>query len=499
MAMSLERTDGREAPARYWREAAARYAGKEIGAGMDSARMDTQAQEATGSGRIADAERKYRRILDSVRDALVLFDMDGGFLEANAAFIEMLQYSPDELKRLTNPSLTPQVWHEAETLIIEQQVLVDGESCVYEKEYMRKDGSVVPVEMQAHLLRDEEGKPEAIWADVRDISERKRAEVTLREQEEFFRLVADNSGDFIAVLDLNGKRVYNSPSYRQFFGDTRYLEGTDSFVEIHPDDRDRVRKVFYETVKSGIGQRIEFRFVLPDGAVRQMESRSGVIRDDDGAVFRVVVVSNDITRRKQAEEQIYSLAFYDFLTKLPNRRMLSDRLRLAMAATRRSDRYGALMFLDLDNFKPINDTHGHGVGDLLLQEAARRIVQCVRGVDTVARFGGDEFVVVLNELDQFKDQSTAQAYMVAEKIRARLTEPYAILVRREEGHEVHVDLQCGSSIGLVLFKGFQENEEDLFRYADIAMYQAKDEGRNRICPYDPRVSVSLKPSPRHMT
>ena len=445
--------------------------------------METGA--AAGADRMAARESTYRRVFEGMRDAFVLMNLHGGLLEWNSAFIEMLQYSSSELVGLTNADLTPRKWHEAEKRVIEQQVLLDGQSGLYEKEYLRKDGSLVPVELKVHLLRNTKSEPEAMWAIVRDIGERKRAEAALREQEEFFRLVAENSGDFIAVLDLNGIRIYNSPSYAQLFGDAGQLAGTDSFLEVHPDDRERVRSVFFETVRSGAGQRAEFRFVLPDGAVRQMESRSAVIRDDDGNPFRVVVVSNDITRRKQAEAQIYSLAYFDFLTKLPNRRMLSDRLRLAMAATRRSDRYAALMFLDLDNFQQLNDVHGHGVGDLLLQEGARRIVECVREVDTVARFGGDEFVVVLNELDRAKNQSAAQALMVAEKIRARLTEPYVIPVRREKGQETRVNAQCSTSMGLVLFKSFKLSEEDLFKRADIAMYRAKEAGRNRIELHDP--------------
>ena len=452
---------------------------------MESERTDVETGAAAGAGRIAARESTYRLVFEGMRDAFVLMNLRGELLEWNSAFIEMLQYSADELGGRSNADLTPRKWHETETKILEQQVLLDGQSGLYEKEYLRKDGVPVPVELKVHLLRSTKGEPEAMWAIVRDIGERKRAEAALREQEEFFRLVAENSGDFIAVLDLNGIRIYNSPSYAQFFGDAGQLTGTDSFVEVHPDDRERVRSVFFETVRSGSGQRAEFRFVLPDGAVRLMESRSGVIRDDDGNPFRVVVVSNDITRRKQAEAQIYSLAYFDFLTKLPNRRMLSDRLRLAMAATRRSDRYGALMFLDLDHFKQVNDVHGHGVGDLLLQEAARRIVECVREIDTVARFGGDEFVVVLNELDRAKDQSAAQASMVAEKIRARLTEPYVIPVRREKGQETHVNAQCSMSIGLVLFRGFKVSEEDLFKRADIAMYRAKEAGRNQIYLNDP--------------
>jgi diguanylate cyclase (GGDEF)-like protein len=165
--------------------------------------------------------------------------------------------------------------------------------------------------------------------------------------------------------------------------------------------------------------------------------------------------------------------------------MLSDRLRLAMAATRRSGRYGALLFLGLDNFKSINDAHGHGVGDLLLQDAARRIAECVREIDTVARFGGDEFVVLLNQLDPLEDQSAAQACMVAEKIRTRLAQPYAISVRRELGREARVEAQCSSSIGLVLLKSFKDSEDELLKHAGMALHQAKNQGRNRVQRYDP--------------
>jgi diguanylate cyclase (GGDEF)-like protein/PAS domain S-box-containing protein len=453
---------------------------------MNSGTLESNATQACPPESLFADDQGYRRIFESMRDAFILWKLDDGrFVEWNTAFVDLVRYSPEELGKLTCGELTPQRWQAVESAIIEKQVLLDGQSCLYEKEYIRKDGSTIPVELQAHLIRTSTGQPDSIWAIVRDISERKRAEAVLREQEEFFRLVAENSGDFIAVLDLNGRRLYSSPSYRELFGDPRYLEGTDSFGEIHPDDREEVRRHFFDTVTTGIGHPTEFRFVLADGGIRQMESRCGVIRDENGKVFRVVVVSNDITRRKQAEHQIHSLAFYDTLTGLPNRRMLSERLRQAMAATRRSDRHGALMFLDLDNFKPINDAHGHGVGDLLLQEAARRLAECVREVDTVSRFGGDEFVVLLNELDQSADQSAARACMVAEKIRARLMQPYALDIRCGDGQVARIEHQCTSSIGVILFKSYKDSEEDLLRNADIAMYQAKDEGRNRIRLYDP--------------
>ncbi|RTL54472.1 MAG: sensor domain-containing diguanylate cyclase [Rhodocyclaceae bacterium] len=459
---------------------------------MDAGKMAPAMAGVGKPAHVGDCWCKYCRIYASMRDAFVLFDFQGKLLEWNVAFAEMVGYSADELIKLRHSDLTPSKWHGAEAQMIEQQIIPHGQSRLYEKEYVRKDGTVFPVELKAHLLRDGAGQPEAVWAIARDISERKRVEELLREQEEFFRLIAENSGDFIAVLDLNGRRLYNSPSYKHFFGDPAYLRGTDSFNEIHPDDQERVKRAFLETVRTGVGQRLEFRFVLPDGAVRQMESRGGVVKDAGGKPLRVVVVSNDITERKKAEEQIYSLAFYDSLTGLPNRRMLSDRLRQAMATTKRSGRCGALMFLDLDNFKPINDAHGHSVGDLLLSEAARRIESCVREVDTVARFGGDEFVVLLSDLDVVKAESAGQAWKVAEKIRLKLAEPYSLPVHRE-GKEIYVEHQCTPSIGLVLFVNHEYSEEDLLRWADIAMYRAKDEGRNRVYLITPGDSTTLTP------
>lgn len=188
-----------------------------------------------------------------------------------------------------------------------------------------------------------------------------------------------------------------------------------------------------------------------------------------------------ITRAlRESESQIRRLAFHDTLTQLANRRLLNDRLGQAMAASKRSGRYGAVIFLDLDNFKPLNDTQGHDVGDLLLIEVAHRLVRCVRETDTVARFGGDEFVVMLGELDTGKEQSAAQARAVAEKIRTTLAEPYLLTRRQEDGAETTVEHHCTSSIGMVLFIGHQTTQEDVLKRADMAMYQAKENGRNQV-------------------
>jgi diguanylate cyclase (GGDEF)-like protein/PAS domain S-box-containing protein len=316
---------------------------------------------------------------------------------------------------------------------------------------------------------------------LRDISDRKKVEAALREQSEFFRLITENLDGFVAVLDLDGVRVYNSPSYVRLLG-TSESAGTSSFVEIHPDDRERVVQAFRTTVATGIGQHLEYRFMLPhEEGVREMESRSGVIRDDDGRVKNVAVVSFDITERKRNEAQVRDMAFNDVLTGLPNRRLLGDRLRQTLAGSKRSGFYNAVIFLDLDNFKPINDLHGHAVGDLLLVEVAGRLKRLMREEDTVARMGGDEFVVILSALGADKAESAELTRAIAEKILAAISKPYALQIQPDGDMQTTIEHHCTASIGVALFMDHEAKPEDILNWADSAMYQAKEAGRNAIC------------------
>lgn len=207
------------------------------------------------------------------------------------------------------------------------------------------------------------------------------------------------------------------------------------------------------------------------------------VKREDGKVAYYVATYTDITLRKAAENEIKNLAFYDALTQLPNRRMLIDRLSQTMATSNRSGRYGAVLFLDLDNFKPLNDKYGHVVGDLLLIEVARRLISCVREVDTIARFGGDEFVVMLSELDVDKTESMTQASVIAEKIRAILAEPYVLALIQQENATTG-EHHCTSSIGVALFINHETSPETVISWADMAMYKAKRDGRNLIRFYE---------------
>jgi diguanylate cyclase (GGDEF)-like protein/PAS domain S-box-containing protein len=293
-----------------------------------------------------------------------------------------------------------------------------------------------------------------------------------QEGEEFFRTITENVDDLIALLDTKGRRIYNSPSYYQVLGNDSLEGGSDSFLEIHPDDRERVEAAFFKTVATGVGERIEFRFLRKDGTIRYMESQGSVIRNMDGKVSRVIVVSRDVTDRKKVEEQLLHATNHDNLTGLPNRALLNDRLKLAIATARRNKGHTlALMFIDLDKFKPINDTLGHAIGDKLLTKIATRIQTCLRASDTAARLGGDEFVVLLPSINSHHD-----ALLVAEKIRHAICQPVRI-----SGHV----LNASPSIGIAIYPDNGKDEVELLKHADAAMYSAKQSGGDSVCFYSP--------------
>src|SRR5450830_1816519 len=206
------------------------------------------------------------------------------------------------------------------------------------------------------------------------------------------------------------------------------------------------------------------------------------VKDSNDTVINYVASFTDNTLSNEATDKIKRLAFYDSLTGLPNRRLLIDRLHKAFASSGRSGREGALLFVDLDNFKDINDTLGHDIGDLLLQQTAQRLESCLREVDTVARLGGDEFVVVLEGLSEHALEAAAQTKTVGEKILATLNQPYRLAT-----HEYH----STSSIGATIFSDHGQSAEELLKQADIAMYQAKKAGRNTLRFFDPQMQVSI--------
>lgn len=246
-----------------------------------------------------------------------------------------------------------------------------------------------------------------------------------------------------------------------------------------PLDRERVLKAFWRCAQEGVPYDLECRFTTTRQRQLWIQTQ-GQAEMRDGKVVKVVGYIADITERKKMEEEIRNMAYFDPLTALPNRRMLIDRLQHAMAGGARSGHYGALIYLDLDNFKPLNDTHGHAAGDLLLVEVAQRLLGCVRQTDTVARTGGDEFVVVLNDLSADADTAAAECQRISAKILAALSAPYVLSLAHGASPAQVVEHRCSASVGATLFKGEALYWQDLMKKADAAMYQAKAAGRNRV-------------------
>lgn len=295
----------------------------------------------------------------------------------------------------------------------------------------------------------------------------KITEDRLYETQELFRAIVENVGDLVAVLDPDGKRVYNSPSYRPLFREKDIRQGSSSFMEIHPDDRERIKEVFRRTVETGIGECSEFRFVLRDGSIRHMESDGRAIRDARGKVSKVVVVSRDITEQKRLEADLRAMAATDMLTGLPNRRHFLAQLEQEKArVSRAEEKNAAVLMIDIDHFKAVNDTHGHATGDQVLRHLATLMREDLRKIDTVGRLGGEEFAVILPGAD------TAAAETFAERLRRQVAETPA----QHGEHSIPVTI----SIGVTEIKPLDVSASDALTRADRALYRAKECGRNRV-------------------
>ncbi len=251
---------------------------------------------------------------------------------------------------------------------------------------------------------------------------------------------------------------------------------------IHPDDREMAWQSIQDNIEGRSATHIlEYRMRSKNGEYKWILDQAQVVsRDVNNKATRMCGTHTDITERKNMEVRVQNFAFYDTLTQLPNRRLLGDRLANAISSSKRSGYFGAVMFIDLDNFKPINDTHGHQTGDLLLIEVANRLKGCIREVDTVARLGGDEFVVILSGLSLDKAESVLETKLVAQKILETLSKPYLLTVTHAGHKDKAIAHNCTASIGAVVFVKDHTSQVDLIKWADAAMYKAKDGGGNSV-------------------
>ena len=355
--------------------------------------------------------------------------------------------------------------------------------CSYSVPYhSTQDGEVFPL----HSLQEQNSALQAL------VAERTQA---LHDSQALYRLLTEDAQDVLWRTDARLIVTYISPADERLRG-FRADEVVGRHVfEMFTEEGVAVVKAMIQrrAQEDASGTPVGFlnfqvQHRCKDGRLIWGEAMSKTDRNAQGEIIGYHGITREITERKRLEEQVRQLAFHDPLTHLANRRLMLEHLDQAMSASKRSHHYGALLFLDLDNFKSLNDTHGHSVGDLLLIEVAERLKACVREADTVARFGGDEFVVLLCELDTQPAEASEQAIAVAEKIRIRLSDLYVLQAAPSGPATGTIEHQCTASIGVAIFRGRDESQSSVIDRADAAMYQAKKDGRNRIrlapCPVE---------------
>ena len=439
--------------------------------------------------KVADAEREAalkllqniaHRVPGVVYQYLMRADGSSCFPFASEAIRDIYRVSPEEVREDASKVfavLHPDD-HDAVVAAIETSA---RELKPWRQEYRVKftDGTVRWLFGNALPERAPDGG--TLWHGfITDVTESRQLKDALKESELRYRTIADFTADWEYWSLPDGTLRYVSPSCEEVCGytpDEFYADPLLLRQMVHPDDLALFDEHVHQLSDQGVAEPIDYRIRTKRGEERWIAHVCRPVFDPEGKPLGHRASNRDDTSNKQLQEQVRQLAFIDPLTALPNRRLLLDRLEQALAANQRSEGFGALVYLDLDNFKPLNDEHGHGAGDLLLVEVARRLKACVRAVDTVSRIGGDEFVVLLGDLATEQAQAVDQANKLAEKIRFSLAEPYLLPV---SNNSESIEHHCSASIGAVLIEPQHQSVEGLLKWADAAMYRAKEEGRNRV-------------------
>ncbi|MCX7108675.1 MAG: EAL domain-containing protein [Proteobacteria bacterium] len=416
-------------------------------------------------------------------DEVYIIRDDIRFQYVNDTACRTLEYGREELMTMTVPDIDPFFNNMAEAVACWQAIKSAG-SITLESLHRSRSGRVYPVEVHNNFIEYEgEGY---VCSICHDITARKTAEAQLMEaltELQLFRTALDNMPSYIYTKDTQYRYTYANRPLLDFFGRTaETLVGCDD-TDFFPSETVRRLREIDSHVLLGEQAVYEFDIASAESGRRvYWDVKTPIHQPQSPSICGLLGISTDITELKNAEEEIKRLAFYDLLTQLPNRRLLLDRLQQALATSVRSRLYGALLFIDLDNFKTLNDTLGHDKGDLLLQEVASRISACVRECDTVARLGGDEFVVMLTGLDGGAQGATARTQKIGRKILGMLNQVYYLA-----GHEHY----GSASMGITLFAGHSSSLDELLKQADIALYQAKAAGRNALRFFDAQMQSSI--------
>lgn len=401
-----------------------------------------------------------QKLLDSIGDSIFVHDFDGNFIYVNEPAYKTRGYTKDELLEMNLRQLDAAKF----SRLIDERMkdLKEQGEILSETAHKRKDGSVMPIEIHSRLLKIG-GKLFSLTV-ARDITLRKKAEKALQMLETRYRTLVENANE--AIIVLQDERIqYVNPKALQISG---YKEKEVLFAPflqfVHPDNRDSV----VERYKTMITNReraprvFSIKFMTRNGDTRWLHVNAASIEWENKPA--VLLITTDITEHREREARLSFMATHDPLTRLANRALLNDHLSLAVASAQRTKKGFPLMFLDLDNFKKVNDTLGHTMGDELLTNIAQRLQAILRGTDTLSRVGGDEFLLLL------PDVSTKQgAAKAAERVLSIFQRPFSL-----HGQSIHIT----TSIGISMYPEDGENADALIRNADDAMYKAKNRGKN---------------------
>jgi diguanylate cyclase (GGDEF)-like protein/PAS domain S-box-containing protein len=444
----------------------------------------------------ADFQRHLDDLLEHLPAGVVMHGADGRILSANRLACELLDRTPEQLKgtasnaaawQFLRADLSPMPPEQFPVNVVLRtgrkvsHVIVGVPDPAGGREPLRW------VICNAYPECDAAGNLVQVVVCFTDCTALKRAKQRLQKSEKRLQLVLRGSTDASWDWDMASGEVYYSRRWWDMVGYAPGALPADSMLWLnltHPDDRPRVEaytRALLESRRESYA--IEFRMRHRDGHYLPILARGFVLRDRAGRPLRISGTNTDLTERKQAERRIYEAAYFDHLTGLPNRRFLSEELDKVLGRTQRAGSYGALLFLDLDNFKLLNDTLGHDLGDMLLRQVAQRLRLTLRHSDQVARLGGDEFVIVLEALGAEVPAAVTEANHVVEKLLAALDQPYFLQGRL---------IVSTPSIGIVLFDGVSAGIETLLKQADLAMYKAKAEGRNTARFFDPSMQAAAE-------
>jgi diguanylate cyclase (GGDEF)-like protein/PAS domain S-box-containing protein len=358
-----------------------------------------------------------------------------------------------------------------------------------EIKHTTRDGKKLILDSQWTIYKDDSGEEVAIVEVNNNITERRKFELELDRKEAMFHTMVDWTYNWEFWLSPDRKIIYMTPSVERITGyKPEEFSVTPQLLNLIVHEKDQALWEHLLQWDSAADRQsikdVRFRILRKNGEQKWIQASCRPVSDDQGQYLGLRVSARDITEQVKAEEQIRTLAYFDSLTGLPNRRLLVDRLGQTLASSSRKKVFSALIFIDLDHFKEINDSQGHVIGDKLLVDVAGRIESCVRQMDTLSRQGGDEFVVVLEHLSDDEEHAAARAKEIAEDIRKSLDFSYSSIA----GGAEHMN-SC--SIGITLFNSERENVDLLMKQADLAMYQAKTEGRNAIRFFNPIMQSTI--------